>query len=323
MTTTKSPFIHGRWSAGRVPVPVRGEAAAESAWFDVIVDDDDGTIRAAARVRPARGMAPDLGAVITRAIRDPYDGRPHLPAIVRVATTELANEIRRVRPDVRLEIGPTANLTEVAHDLNDDFVAEPEWRWLAGEVPPSPEAVATLFQAVPGFLDAAPWVLLDAGLYARVALPRLGLREVFVTMQADVAPTGLLVTLAIAPSATALDAWMADEVPPDEIDVQFLTRDELPAAAWAEAHQHGWGAEPGALFPKVIAGGEAMRGPSPRELGLATSVLEALAKFFTLEDVAPDPEGIMTAEVTLSGGDLARVRLDPMDQLSSGGGDGD
>jgi len=312
MSTEHSKHYSGRWLAGMTSFPsARGEVVLAL----VMEDGEEPMLRAAGRWLPARDMVPDLGDVMDRAVREPLEGRPHLPAIVRVATEELAASIQDARPEIRVEIGPTTalelELKRVARELDDDET----WQWLGGEIDAA--AVEKLFAAARAFEEVEAWEVFGDEQFARVALPGLELREVAVMVSAEQSVTGnAVLSVAIAPGRAALDAWRDDMVPPDQIDVYFFERDDLSDAAWGEAKAHGWQSTGLDLYPRVVTGGEDERPTTAREMTIATAVLDALSAAMRTEPES-DVEGVVQLEVTLATGDLARVRLDPLDVIES------
>ncbi|MFO0746891.1 MAG: SEC-C domain-containing protein [Myxococcota bacterium] len=304
----------GRWTAGMKSFPsAHGEIV-----MGIVLDDEDGSLRAVSRWRLGRDMVPDLAHTIDRAIRSPIEGRPHLPAIVRVASADLAESIQLGRPEVKVEIGPTSavepELTRLAKDLEDDET----WAWLGGDV--TPPVVGEVFRAAGAYMQNHVWNELDPDQIIRLALPALGLPEAAVYVSSDGSVTGgEVVSLAIAPSRAAREAWQDDHVPPDEIDVFFYDRDDVPEAAWGEVKAHGWAATEHDQYPRIVAGGEDERPPTARELAIATAVLDALAGFFAGEaETQSDPEAIVEREVKLPSGDVAKVRVDPSELLEGG-----
>jgi len=304
---TQARYTHGRWQAGRLRFPSTGDDPTDTWVVDVIVveEDMDEDLRAIARYRPQRGMTPHLGPVIDRAIRAPVDGRPHLPAVVRVATAELAEEIRSHRPEVTVRIGPTPLVDELGLDFAADIVPEEDdrWTWLAAGA--SPAQVTRLFEAFAAFHRTLAWESLSPLQLVRVQIPSLGLAPAWVNVLAsDNLTGGLVLTIAIAPDRASLDAWLEDECSPTEITIFGAEADDLPREAWAERKAHGWEPFEG-YYPRVTAGGDEERPADATELAIAAAVLEAMALHCD-----PVRAGADDGDFTLTDGAAARVTVD-------------
>lgn len=310
MTSSLAPqarYTYGRWQAGRLRFPSTGDDPTDTWVVDVIVveDEEDEDLRAIARYRPARGMTPHLGPVIDRAIRGPIDGRPHLPAVVRVENAELAEEIRRHRPEVAIRIGPTPLVSDLGHQLAEEILPEADDRWswlLAGA---APAQVTRLFAAFAAFHRTLAWETLAPDQLVRVEIPSLGLAPSWVNVFASDNLTGALVlTIGIAPDRAALEAWLDDDSSPSEITIFGAEPDDLPREAYVEAKAHGWEPIEG-YYPRVMAGGDEERPAGAHEMTLAAAVLEALALHCD-----PVRAGLDGGSYQLADGSAARVTVD-------------
>lgn len=312
-SSAQARYTSGRWQAGRLQFPSTGDDPTDGWVVDVVVveEDEDEDLRAIARYRPARGMTPHLGPVIDRAIREPVDGRPHLPAVVRVATADLAEEIRKHRPEVTIRIGPTPLVDNLGLELARDIVPEEDdrWTWLQGGA--TAVEVTRLFEAFAAFYRTLAWEAIDPLQLIRLELPSLGLTPGWVNVMASHNLTGgLVLTVAIAPNDGARAAWEEDELSESEITVFGAELDDLPREAFAELISHGWKATEG-YHPRVTAGGDEERPASARETAIAVAALEALARHFDPVNATPDERG----DHTLSDGTTAKVSIHETDVL--------
>lgn len=284
LKSAQDRFTQDRWQAGRITFPGRGGDEADTWVIDVVVveEAEDEDIRAIARYRPNRGMTPDMGPVIERAIREPVDGLPHLPAVVRVATAELAAEIRKVRPEVRILIGPTPLVEDLGSEAAEEILpsedeGEESWQWLTEGV--TEAQVKRLFAA----MDAAMPVILEGsitrGYLLRLTAESLGFKPGWLHVTCEPAITGgYVVAVAIAPDRPTRDAWDADESAPNEIAIYGIDQDELSPEAFAELAKHGLAVKAG-YYPRVTAGGEAENYATPAQLEVAIAALESIAAF--------------------------------------------
>ncbi|MBL8785491.1 MAG: SEC-C domain-containing protein [Deltaproteobacteria bacterium] len=316
-TNDQARFTHDRWQAGRLRFP-------DGIVVDVVVveERDDEDLRAIARYRTSHGMVPDLGPVMTRAIRSPVDGEPHLPAVVRVGSAELAAEVRRVRPDVKLVIGPTPLVEELGRDFAEQLLPRPEdkgWRWLGGDV--TAPHITRLFAAFKRFAELAVWEAVPQGQLVRVTAPKLGLDQAAVLVLADPSITGgQVISIAIAPDAAAAALWEDDESSDREIEIYAAELDDLSDEALAEAKAHGWEPAEG-YYPRVTAGGEDERAATAAEVTAAAAVLEAVAEHFARLQAGLDPFAEST--LTLADGVEAVVAVHEDDEIHLRDGDED
>jgi len=326
--STQDKFTYGRWQAGRLEFPGRGGDEADVWVVDVIVveEAEDEDLRSLGRYRPARDMTPDLGPVIDRAIREPLDGRPHLPAIVRVATAELAAEIHKRRPEVKVVIGPTPLVEDLGRDLAEDVLPDPDdgeerWSWLEGGV--SPEQVKRLFDAMSKASETLIADVLGNSQLMRLTVPALNLQPAWVHVTSEAAITGgSVVSVAIAPDDRTREAWADDESTDSEIAIFGIEQDELPPDAYAQLKTHGWGSGVG-FFPRVTAGGDDERFPTAKEVEIAIAVLECIGGYF--DPFAADLGFDKPRTVKLSSGAEAVVliREDEILELDDGDDDDD
>lgn len=284
LKSAQDRFTQDRWQAGRIVVPGRGGDEADTWVIDVVVveEAEDEDLRAIARYRPNRGMTPDLGPVMERAIREPVDGLPHLPAVVRVATPELAAEIRKARPEVRILIGPTPLVEELGLDAAEEILpsedeGEESWQWLTEGIVEA--QVKRLFAA----MDAAMPVILEGsitgGNLLRLTAESLGFVPGWLHVTCEPAITGgHVVAVAIAPDRPTRDAWDADESAPGEIAIYGIDQDELSPEAYAELGKHGLAVKAG-YYPRVTAGGEAEAHATAAQIEVAIAALESIAAF--------------------------------------------
>ena len=326
--SAQDKFTYGRWQAGRLEFPGRGGDRDDVWVVDVIVveEAEDEDVRALGRYRPARGMTPDLGPVIDRAIREPVDGRPHLPAIVRVASAELAAEIHKRRPEVKVVIGPTPLIDELGTEVAEDILPDPDdgeerWRWLEEGV--KPEQIKRLFDAMSKASQTLMADVLGNGQLMRVTVPTLGLQPAWVHVTSEAAITGgSVVSVAIAPDDKTREAWVDDESTDSEIAIYGIEQDELPPEAHAELMANGWSTGVG-FIPRVTAGGDDERYPTAKEIEIAIAVLECIAGFF--DPFAADISFDKPRTVALSSGAQATIvtRADEILELDDDDDEGD
>ena len=301
LKSAQDRFTQDRWQAGRITFPGRGGDEADTWVIDVVVveEAEDEDLRAIARYRPLRGMTPDLGPVIERAIREPVDGLPHLPAVVRVASAELAAEIRKVRPEVRILIGPTPLVEDLGLDAAEEILpsedeGEESWQWLTEGVQVS--QVQRLFAAMDGAMPVILEGSITRGYLLRLTAPSLGFAPGWLHVTCEPAITGgHVVAVAIAPERVTRDAWDADESAPGEIAIYGIDQDELSPEAFAELTTHGLVAQ-GGYYPRVTAGGEVEAYATPAQLEVAIAALESIASFHV-------------KDVKLSSGTTATIEL--------------
>jgi len=299
--------IWGRWSAG-----TKSYGAGEhEVVLGAIVDDNEDApeLRAVGRWMPARGMAPELGLLMDRAIRMPVEGRPHLPRVVRVPAAGMGEDIQGVRPETRCEIGPTPFLDSELDRLAKELESDERWVWLEGDV--TPEMVNKLFDVGRAFVEH-PWDLEDPTQVIRLVIAGRD-APCGALVDATLSATGGdVVTVAIAPTPEAIGDWKDDVVPADGIEVWFYERDDLPDAAWAEVGAHGFDPGERDLYPRVVAGGDLTRAATAAELALAVDVLDAVGRFY--RDGAAVPTtfgGASSATLVLTSGVSATVSVDP------------
>ncbi len=309
-------FTHGRWQVARFTLTRPGQAPDDAWIVDLVVvegdetDDEADLVRHLERYRPSRGVVPDLGHTLDRAIRDPLNGRPHLPALVRVANEELAAEIQRARPEVRVVIGPTPLADDTFEDERGALVAElpaddEPWSWLAEGV--TPGQVRRLFEVSERLYESdLSFNLEEDDQIFELSLPSLGRDRLWAHVILDENLEGRFVTgVAIAPDRAARDAWDSDASAESELDMYLLAWDTLSREAAHERQVHGW-SPIARTFPRVVAGGDRERAPTPQEVDLVIAVIEALANAY-------DPERAEVAEedtwvdVILASGEAARV----------------
>lgn len=193
-------------------------------------------------------------------IEQPMVGRPHVPARVRVASPELADELRAGHPSIEIVCGPTPELEEpfAALRANMGGDGEEERSYLSPAI--GPQAVASLFRAAAQLFRAKPWRIVpdDQSLFA-VTIEKLGIREAALSVIGQMGQSLGFVLFAdlddFEAYLDAADAIERDGQPamPPHFSLTFERGSALDAALRKEVAEHRWEVAGPAAYPQMLA----------------------------------------------------------------------
>jgi hypothetical protein len=193
-----------------------------------------------------------LAQLLDDTLRQPAEGKPRRPARIRVASEELAAELRG--SGIPVTVAPTPELDPVFADLAAHFGGAISYLG-NGDIPP--KRIAALFTAAQALHAAAPWRHLLDGQIVRVDIPRYGIRGGALSVIGNRGESfGLLLF-------DTIDDFFAvqNERPPrsatsDRIVLRSLSltrREELVPSLLREIEQHGWPVAADDAYPVIFS----------------------------------------------------------------------
>jgi hypothetical protein len=142
------------WVAGKITLPVfvtEGDPYRPEAflWIEL----PEGLIVHQDLVDPAEPVS--FAESLRRALERPIAGEPRRPATIRVEDPALAEEIRAAHPGIRVVVGPTPEVDDVARAMAESFGTEEPSYFENRAV--APDVVARLFLKAEILRFAEPW----------------------------------------------------------------------------------------------------------------------------------------------------------------------
>jgi hypothetical protein len=261
----------------------------------------------------------EFDATLIGAMERPLVGPPRRPARIRVATSGLAESVRRaVASDIEIVVAPTPELDEVLEAMKrapptDDAPAESYLE--EGRV--SAETVADLFRAAERVYRMAPWKTVDEQQLVRVDAPRFGVSGACLSV---IGGAGESFGLILFPSLDAFEAFASTIQTPDAgrldlgttvLSLSFERGADLPEPMRREIGQHGWSMAGARAYPMVAHRDRdgLLRPLSEREVRLMASLARAFGSFFLKnKGVFQSDDGVPISESSSDEGDVT-VRL--------------
>lgn len=218
--------------------------------------DERGMILATAVGKPREAL--NLAATSLRAaITNPRHGPPRTPASIRIASTDLADALRKSHPAIEVICAPTPEIDAVVAKMREKLDADPqiEPTYLAPGI--DELTVKWFFYSAADLFRAAPWehIPSDRHLFA-ITIPDLGLSDAAVAV---IGQTGGALGLLVFPDDDAFAAFVEathamergeEPVMPLHMTLSFergaelipALRKEIAAHDWpvADAHAHPW-----------------------------------------------------------------------------------
>jgi hypothetical protein len=251
------------------------DAATEMILGTSVIDPQDALAAAGANLRDT---AQSLKA-----------GGPVLPGRVRVATSELAEALRRGPIDgVEIVCAPTPELDRVIDSLLEHFAgdgAERQLSYLEGDV--TAEAAAAMFRAAARLYRTKPWHVIPSDNHLiGVTSESLGLRDAVVSV---IGQAGKVHGFALFASlddfdqfGDASDAIERGEPPtfPCHMALTYVRRAEVGPGLLDEIARHRWEVASAAACPVITVVDQDMvgRGPTHGEMLRIETIVTALAE---------------------------------------------
>jgi hypothetical protein len=202
-----------------------------------------------------------FGATLLKAMESPMSGPKRRPATVRVADAQLAAEVRRVLPDVRIIEAPTPELDDVIDlmseaTLKDEDREDPSY-FENGRI--GIEAIEGLFRAAKVLYHVAPWKVAGDSQVLRVDIPAYGVERACLSI---IGALGESIGLILFPSIEGFERFLenadAPHPPGAPIDLgtttlslNFETGSDLPPSMRREVLKHGWPVADANAYPIV------------------------------------------------------------------------
>ena len=261
----------------------------------------------------------EFGATLTAAIERPLVGPPRRPARIRVATSGLAESVRRaVASDIEIVVAPTPELDEVLEAMKhapptDDA---PDESYLEeGRV--SAETIADLFRAAERVYRMAPWKTMDEQQLVRVDVPGFGVSGACLSV---IGGAGESFGLILFPSLEAFEGFASTVQTPGArqfdlgttvLSLNFERAADLPESMRREIGQHGWSVAGARAYPMVVQRDRdgVPRPLSERDVKLTTALATAFGSLFLKnKGVFQSDDGVPISDSSSDEGDVT-VRL--------------
>lgn len=239
------------------------------------------------------GEAPaSFGATLLKAMESPMVGPPRRPSTVRVADARLADEVRRVLPEVRVIEAPTPELDDVLELMlgasEENARREPSY-FEDGRV--SIEAIEGLFRGAGILYEAAPWKVAGDCQVLRVDIPEYGVGAACLSIVGQLGQsTGLILFPSIEVFERFLKTAEAPHRPTEPIDLggtvlslNYEAASDLPGPMYREVREHGWSVGGPRAYPVVQHrdGDGLLRPLTERDVRVVSACATSLAAFFT------------------------------------------
>ena len=141
MSDKKREWVGGRYTIGKFDAVI---------WFEPETD----VLVALTAVDPESSMS--FGDTLVEAMENPGYGPPRRPTHIRVATKDLAGEIRSaVGDEIAVKVGAVPELDAVIEELLENLSDDQPPSYLAGGIKPS--SMARLFESASALYRAKPW----------------------------------------------------------------------------------------------------------------------------------------------------------------------
>ncbi len=218
-------------------------------------------------------------------IERPVFGKPHVPARVRVASSELAEALRAAHGAIEVICAPTPEIDDVLAAMREHMneAGETEQTYLSPDI--GPDAIGAFFRAAAGLFRAQPWktVPSDQSLLS-VTIDRLGVRDAAISVIGQMGQSlGLILFSGIDDFEAYLEAAAAFEhgeepTMPPHFALNFERGAELSAPLRKEIAQHGWEVAGPDAYPWLVAVDEDIvaRSPTAEEVAIAEAIARAL-----------------------------------------------
>ncbi len=242
-----------------------------------------------------------FGESLAAAMETPMYGAPRRPSVVRVADSELAAEVRRVLPGVRIVLAPTpevASVMEAMHsatrpELESGGGASEELSYFEGGRV-GVAAVERLFRAADALYRAAPWKSAADSQFLRVDIPAHGVEGACLSI---IGALGQSLGIILFPSLEGYERFAAlndREEPLDEsldgpidlgtsmLSLTFHAGAELPDGMYRETLEHRWPVSNARAYP-TVEHRDPDAVPRPlveRDFEIMTACAQSLAAFY-------------------------------------------
>ena len=193
-----------------------------------------------------------LGTVLLRCMEAPATGAPRRPASIRVASADLAAEVRSVIGDsIPVQVAPTPEIDDAQRHL-EPLLDEPGDGGLFGSVGPLEEdlpepVIAEFFRALAAMARVRPWAVMYDCLL-RLDVPDLDVDGACVNLIDASQGCGMLIFPSLEAQISIEANWGGDhpDLPPGAdlgsgwLALAFASRDEVPALMREEIDRCGW-----------------------------------------------------------------------------------
>jgi hypothetical protein len=231
-----------------------------------------------------------FGDALGRTLARPMAGPARAPDRVRVATVDLAEQVRAVVGDsIPIEVAPTPEVDNVVDHMRREIPGGRELSYLDdGRLPE--EGVGRLFEAARELYLCAPWTRVQDDNLLRVDVPALGLEGACISI---IGALGQSFGFVAFPSQVAFEAFlqatargMPEEGPVDlgtpHLALNFEAHRDMPKTMLREAAAHGWPLASSKAYPLPMRiDRDAVPHPlEPHDLDVLAGAALALARLF-------------------------------------------
>jgi len=237
-----------------------------------------------------------FGESLLEAINAPLAGPPRCPDTIRVASPQLAKEVRRILPDVGVVQAPTPEVQRAlelmsktaSQDRNAGGEGEDPSYFEAGRV--GGEAVEALFRAAEVLYHVAPWKVATDDQILRVDIPKYNVEGACLSIIGNLGQSfGLILFPSLQGYERFSDAADEKRLPGAPIDLgsatlalTFEAGSDLPPSMHREALEHGWPVAGARAYPLVEnRDPDAIVRPlTERDVRIVSACALSLASFF-------------------------------------------
>ncbi len=288
---TKSQKAVTEWVGGTVKLPVfvTGESEGPYRPEAVLWMLPDGPVLGMAMLKPDASMVTVIEH-FHETTKQPMLGRPHMPMRVRVASPELATELRRaLGSQADVVCAPTPEIDRFALGLHEQLRAEnpPEKDTYFSEGL-TKEMIASFFRSSARLFRVAPWKIVpDDSAVLSITIASLNVHRAALSI---VGALGESLGFLLFPDHDAfelfLDAANVDDdhaaasMLPSFLALNFERGAEIAPDLRKEVRSNGWEVAGAKAYPSLVAIDEKLvhRPPTPRELAIADAICFAVAE---------------------------------------------
>ena len=233
-----------------------------------------------------------VASVLLEALEQPLAGPRRTPDVIRVATRDLAHEVRTAVADtIPVVIAPTPELEEVLRDMIEHAPDMAEQKSYLEDDGVQPQEVAELFAAAEGLYRVAPWKAAYDSQVLEMHIPALGIEGACISIIGNHGEShGAIVFPSIVDYGKFVEAATRKQSGESYtggygtswISLSFERGADLPPGMRREALAHGWPVAGPEAYPFIMCFERdgVPRVSGPRDLKILTLCAAALRQFF-------------------------------------------
>ncbi len=268
-----------------------------------------------------------LAEMLNNAMLRPAIGPPRRPARIRVASEEMASELRETAGNIPIVVAPVPELDAAIEELSAMVERSSNPTYLDGGAT-SPAVIAEFFAAASLLFHAAPWNLVQDQQIISVDIPAFDIEAGCLSVIGAVRESlGLLLFRSIDDFMAFAPRQVRKPEPGDPIVLRSLSfdpRKAMPKSLLREIRKHRWPIAGTAAYPMLLCFGAEMDQiqATERDFRIMTACTHAFLSFFERHgDIFDIDEPEQTLEVFTSDDGVTVTLTAPHPELDALEGD--